>query len=155
MDQQLIADVNLAEGRRLTAYRDTRGFWTAGVGHKLPVGQDYTNIAYTPAQSDSWLASDLDVAEAQAARLDEWSMLNTPCRCNALVECVFNLGLGHWIIEFPHTRAALKVQDWNTAYTALLDSPEWISEVGFGRVNRLANYFLTGVYPLVNHGVKR
>ncbi len=146
MDPRLIADVNAAEGRRLTAYKDDRGFWTAGVGHKLDQSKDWTNVTFTAAQSDAWLAADLEAAQQQAATLPEWTRLDTACRQNAIVECVFNLGMGHWVAEFPNTRDAIMSSNWPSAYKNMLDSPEWIADVGLTRVTRLATYLLNGEY---------
>jgi GH24 family phage-related lysozyme (muramidase) len=147
MDQRLIADVNGAEGRRLTAYRDTLGYWTAGVGHKLDPSQDWTNVTFTAAQSDSWLEADLEADRQEATALPEWYSLDTSCRQNAVIEAVFNLGIGHWTTEFPHTRDAIMAHDWTGAYKGILASPEWIVTVGLARVTRLATYLLTGEYP--------
>lgn len=146
MDPRLIADVNLAEGRRLVAYRDPKGFWTAGVGHKLDQSRDWTNVVFSAAQCDAWLAADLQADQQQASILPEWGALDTPCRQNAIIEAIFNLGVGHWTTEFPHTRDAIMAKDWSGAYRNLLDSPEWIADVGITRVTRLANYLLTGSY---------
>jgi GH24 family phage-related lysozyme (muramidase) len=148
MDPQLIFDVNVAEGRKLVAYKDPLGNWTAGVGHLLfPQSVDWTGFVSTEAQVDSWLAKDLAVSQGECRGLPEWSQLNTPCRQNAMIECVFNLGIRHWFAEFPKTRTALFEQDWPRAHDHLLSSPEWVKQVGIERVSRLANYFLTGVYP--------
>jgi GH24 family phage-related lysozyme (muramidase) len=148
MDLRLISDVSAAEGRKLFAYRDTLGNWTAGVGHLLqPQSKDWTGFVITPAQSNSWLADDLATKQSECEGLLEWKSLNTPCRQNAMIECVFNLGVGHWTAEFPKTRASLLAQDWPAASDHLLASPKWIAQVGEGRVQRLANYFFYGVYP--------
>ena len=156
MDLRLISDVNGAEGRWLTAYQDTGGLWTIGVGHLLqPQSKDWTAYTITPLQSNAWLADDLDEAQLEAAGLPEWKSLygGTVCRQNALIECIFNLGVGHWTTQFPKTRAALLAQDWQMAHDHLLASPLWVRQVGIQRVTRLANYFLWGAYPDSTPGV--
>jgi GH24 family phage-related lysozyme (muramidase) len=148
MYESLIADLNQAEGRRLTAYKDKLGNWTIGVGHLLlPLSKDWTAYTISPAQSDAWLADDLSETQNECEPLNEWKDLNTTCRQNAVLECVFNLGIAHWITEFPKTRAALAAQDWQAAHDHLIASPEWVAEVGIDRVRRIANYMLYGNYP--------
>jgi GH24 family phage-related lysozyme (muramidase) len=148
MDPRLLVDTNLAEGRRLTAYKDDLGNWTAGVGHLLfPQSQDWTNYTISGPQSDAWLADDLASAQSECDGMLEWKVLDTVCRQNAMIECVFNLGIRHWFIKFPKTRAALLAKDWRAAHDHLIASPEWVAEVGIVRVTRLANYFLYGAYP--------
>jgi hypothetical protein len=107
----------------------------------------YVGQVITKALALYWLEGDLIDATNQAMSLPEWSALDTPCRRNAVVECVFNLGVGHWTSEFPRTRASIKAQAWPEAQANLLDSPLWIKDVGLGRVQRLANYLGSGFYP--------
>jgi GH24 family phage-related lysozyme (muramidase) len=151
-DPRLRRDVAFAEapgGRPvLRGYLDTRGVPTAGYGHTGPdvvVGQ-----LYTEQQCEDWLDADLDEATAEAQQLREWDFLDTDCRQNALIECVYNLGVNHWTAPpphgFPKTRAAMQRQDWPAVSANLLNSPEWIREVHLARVQRLAGYFLNGSY---------
>jgi GH24 family phage-related lysozyme (muramidase) len=149
MDPRLIQDVALAEAPGgvpvLLAYADGGGVPTVGFGHTGPgvvVGQ-----LYSSPQCEEWLAEDLGNAADQAESLPEWLKLDTPCRQNAVIECVFNLGVGHWTAKFPATRAAIQQQDWQSAHDNLLASPTWIKQVGLMRVQRLANYLLWGNYP--------
>jgi GH24 family phage-related lysozyme (muramidase) len=137
--------VSRAEGVRLVGYLDTKGVPTNGYGHTGP--NVYVGQVITKALALYWLEGDLIDATNQAMSLPEWSALDTPCRRNAVVECVFNLGVGHWTSEFPRTRASIKAQAWPEAQANLLDSPLWIKDVGLGRVQRLANYIGSGFYP--------
>lgn len=147
MDPRLLEDLTLAEGRRLTAYRDELGNWTIGVGHLLDQSRDWTNYTIAPAQSDAYLTQDLIMTQGECNALPEWSALNTPCRQNAVIECVFNLGIEHWTVEFPKTRAAIERKDWQAAHDHLIASPLWVKEVGIDRVKRIAGYLLWGAYP--------
>ena len=144
-DPRLLADIQRAEGCSLTAYRDTRGNWTIGYGHLLSDPPQWTTISQ--AAANALLATDVAARVVQAQSLPEWPSLDTPCRQNAVIECVFNLGLGHWRSEFPGTRSAIVSQNWQAAHDKLLQSPLWIAQVGIGRVTRLAQYLLLGQYP--------
>ena len=144
IDPRLVADVAAAEGCSLTAYRDTLGNWTIGYGHLLEDPPQWNTIDAGTARN--LLAQDLAARAAQAATLPEWPALDTPCRQNAVIECVFNLGLAHWE-GFHATRAAIQAGNWQSAHDNLLNSPTWIAQVHLPRVQRLANYLLWGAYP--------
>lgn len=143
-DQRLLHDVQSAEGCRLTAYKDTNGYWTIGYGHKLQSGIDWEGHEITQDTADQMLAMDLDEADEQAMNLPEMMGLNV-CRTNALIELVFNMGLAKWK-GFEHCRRAISQAQWEVAHDQLLDS-DWKSEVGEKRSQRLADYLLIGVYP--------
>lgn len=142
---QLLKDIEQAEGFRRVAYKDTRGFWTAGYGHKLAdQTKDWTGVEFDLDTIQQWLSGDLDNAALQARRSDEWNSLDTDARQNALVELIFNMGLGTWE-TFTRTRMFLSRQCWAYAAQALLES-KWAGEVGKTRSQRLANYILKGTF---------
>lgn len=154
IDPRLIADIRKAEGCPKdeatglpVAYRDGLGNWTGGYGHLLDQTIDWTGQTFGWDVVLQWLNDDLVEKTTQAQTLPEWSQLDTPCRQNAVIECVFNLGLEHWRSEFPGTRSAIGSQDWQSAHDNLLRSPLWIKQVGIGRVTRLALYLQWGAYP--------
>lgn len=149
LDPRLLNDLRFAEapgGKAvLIGYADGGGVPTNGYGH---TGADvYIGQVIGQAQADNWLNNDADSATAYAVTLPEWGSLDTPCRRNAIIECVFNLGFTKWKTLFPKTRAYIQTADWINAQQALLDSPLWISQVGLGRVSRLAGYIGSGSYP--------
>jgi len=143
-DPRLLADLQKAEGCRLVAYRDINGFWSLGYGHFLDQSIDWTGQEWTLDTARQTLALDVDGAAHDAASLPEWSQLDTPCRQNAVIELVFNMGLHTWT-TFKLTRAAIQAQDWQAAHDNLLIGP-WQSEVGPARSQRLAGYLLSGSY---------
>ncbi len=154
LDPRLLQDLRFAEAHggvpNLTAYKDTKGLWTIGYGHKFPDQTvDYTGTCITADRAEALLETDVAGSQLQAAQLGEWPHLDTPCRQNALIELVFNMGLGdayHGWKSFAHTRMAMVEQDWQTAHDQLLAS-KWMTDVGAVRANRIANYLLNGVYP--------
>ena len=146
IDPHLFADLKRAEGCKLIAYRDSRGLWTIGYGHLLDQSIDWTGHEITQATADSLFEQDIADRTAQAHTLPEWSALDTPCRQNAILEAVFNLGIGHWQSEFPKTRASIQAQSWTIAAANLRNSPTWIAQVGSARVNRIAGYLQLGSY---------
>jgi GH24 family phage-related lysozyme (muramidase) len=153
-DPRLLKDIKEAEGCPVdkpsglpVAYKDKLGNWTAGYGHLLIQTFDWTGHTWGWDTVDSWLLTDIQTRARQAMQTAEWQYLDTPCRCNAVVECIFNLGEKHWVDEFPATRASIRQQNWQESHDNLLASPLWIKQVGIARVTRLASYLLWGAYP--------
>jgi GH24 family phage-related lysozyme (muramidase) len=145
LDPRLERDIGVAEADKLTAYRDSLGFWTIGRGHLLtPQDHDWSGYTITPEQDEAYFDADIQQAIAFAHRLPEWKSCDTDCRRNALIELCFNMR-GKWL-KFIKTREAMERGDWQAAHDELLNS-EWAAEVHLSRANRLANYLLTGEYP--------
>lgn len=145
---RLESQIKQAEGIRTTAYRDSLGKWTGGVGHLLDQAKDWTGVKFTIAQISEWLESDINTAIAASSTLLEWPFLDTPARQEAVIELVFNMGLSHWK-GFAHARLFITKKDWLQASAALLDSA-WTKQVqpqGLdkpGRAKRLAYQLETG-----------
>lgn len=76
------------EGCKLTAYQDTGGVWTIGVGHTKGVKPGQT---ITMAEADAFLRADLADAESAVRRLFP---VTTQGQYDALVSFTFNLGEG-------------------------------------------------------------
>ena len=77
------------EGCRLSAYQDVRGIWTIGYGHTSGVHEGMT---CTQEQADRWLQQDTSFAAEAVNRLVHIQL--TQDEFNALVDFVFNLGIG-------------------------------------------------------------
>ncbi len=145
MDQRLVKDVKQAEGCKLTAYKDTLGYWTIGYGHLLPdQDRDWTGHTITQEQADLFLDEDLQAAYLRCIHLIEWPYLDTACRQNAVIELQYNMG-GKWV-KFYKTRLDIGNRDWKSAHDDLLNSL-WAKQVGKARSERIANYLLEGQYP--------
>ncbi len=175
--QQLLDDIDKAEGDPLEAYLDTAAppNWTIGRGHKLPrpmVGQSWKGFTISQAVSDRYLQEDILKVYPFVEKLEEWAHMDTPCRQNALRELAFNMR-GNFL-AFEQTRAAMIAGNWQAVHDGLLDS-KWAKQVQphefvsgtckicgaeeyvsgphdyckgrDGRATRLARYFLKGQYP--------
>jgi GH24 family phage-related lysozyme (muramidase) len=131
-------ELTIDEGKRLTAYRDSLGFWTIGIGHLL--GTKKTMDTITNLQCDSLFNEDLVKAEINLTKcFPEWETLDE-VRQRALINMSFNLG-GH-LKNFKKFLAALRVHDWDTAGIEMVDSL-WAGQVG-SRAHRLYNMIKTG-----------
>lgn len=154
IDSRLVKDIQGAESCKLTAYKDTNGFWTIGWGHKLPkpaTPEGWAGFTISQDVADRYLAEDIAASQRYSAKLPEFASCDTDCRQNALSELVFNMGAGTWQ-TFSSTRALVTAKNWQGVHDHLLASA-WAKEVqphGLdkpGRATRIAGYFLTGQYP--------
>jgi GH24 family phage-related lysozyme (muramidase) len=154
IDRRLAVDIDASESDRLIAYLDTNGNWTCGRGHLMPrpaPGRTWDGFTVVQSTSDKWFSTDIMNAILLASRWPEFASCDTECRKNALREIAFNMG-GRWV-QFGPTRELITKQEWQGVHDHLLASA-WAKEVqphGFdkpGRATRIANYFLTGEYPI-------
>lgn len=136
--------LTLDEGLRLTAYRDTVGKWTIGVGHLL--GDEPRMSRITEAEAMALLDADIVTAEVLVQKLvpmihfDDYTH-EYKVRFEALTNMAFNLG--NRLGNFVKFLAAVNNKDWDTAAREMLDSV-WAGQVG-GRARRLADEIRTGV----------
>ena len=138
----LADDLKHDEGCRLTAYRDTLGVWTIGVGHAHVA----EGTAWTATECDAQLAADIVHAEALLdAHAAWWRDLDDP-RQDVMVNLCFNMGWGdgtRGLSSFKATLRSIEAGDYGKAAEGLLAS-RWATEV-HGRATRLAVQLRTGV----------
>lgn len=84
--------IKTAEGLRLAAYKDQRGLWTCGYGHRIGVTP---NTTCTPEIADAWLLQDTQAVERYLNASLPPSV--TQAQFSALVSFVFNIGIGEFI----------------------------------------------------------
>lgn len=79
------------EGRRATAYRDTAGLWTIGIGHLIkPTESHLLSATLSDAEIDALFAKDIAWAEEATSRL--FPGITRQNQFDALVSFVYNLG---------------------------------------------------------------
>ncbi len=87
------AAIRQREGCRLSAYRDSRGIWTIGVGHvNMTPPAVHAGMRITEAEADAFLADDLAPVEATIAKHVRVPL--TQNQCDALASLGFNIGDG-------------------------------------------------------------
>ena len=79
------------EGEKLTAYRDSKGVWTIGVGHTRTAK---AGMEITTQESSRLLKADLKDAENAVNRLVKLTLNQN--QFDALVSLVFNIGSGNF-----------------------------------------------------------
>lgn len=106
------------EGLRLTAYTDTLGFWTIGWGHRM-IKSEYSEISFAEAQK--LLEKDIEIAEDGLAHLFPYWHLFSDNRQAALLDMVFQLGVGG-LGHFKKALAHIHKSEWILASADFMDS---------------------------------
>lgn len=139
------------EGERLTAYRDSLGFWTIGVGHLLPrpKSPEWAGYRITKEESDRLFDKDLNHHVALVAKYASWAMAFDEVRRYVIFDMTFNLGVepfdGDGYKDWPIFVRQLRANDWAAA-AANMRSTLWARQVK-GRAERLARMIETGAWP--------
>lgn len=132
------------EGFRNTAYQDTLGVWTIGVGHTGPEVHD--GLTWSDAQV--WDALDHDIAKKTnevVYALPWFGQLNEP-RQAVLLQMAFQMGT-RGLLQFAKTLAAIHDGKWDEASKAMLLS-KWAQQTP-NRADRLARQMKSGDWVMV------
>lgn len=150
-EQLLVAELRRDEGEELTAYMDTMGLWTVGVGHLIdpkrgadpaPFGVDLRGGGkITAAQSEMLLMLDIKSKMAELDRRLPWWRGLSDARQRVLLNMAFNLGTDG-LLGFKNTLAAVQSGRYQDAARGMLSS-KWASQV-HGRADRLAAMMVQG-----------
>lgn len=133
--EQLLEQLIRHEGLELKPYKCTSDKLTIGVGRNL---QD---VGITKEEALLLLKNDVENVEQQLKHYMPWSESLDPVRRAALINFVFNVGIGT-AMKFENAMEALKQSDYDTAAAELLDS-RWSTQVG-SRAQELATQIRTG-----------
>ena len=117
----LQAELQRDEGVQDVMYRDTRGFWTVGVGHCLSIPQSQFTIS-------ALFQDDTNGAEAALDAKWPWWRNLSQVRQRVMMGLMFNMGTGT-LSGFPKFLAAMESGDWQTA-SAELGNSAYAREVG-------------------------
>lgn len=128
-----------SEGFRESAYQDTQGMWTIGIGRMI---DSRAGGKITPAEALFLLSNDMDTAERELDENLGWWRVLDPIRASVLLEMAFNLGLPK-LLKFTNTLEAVQSKRWDDAARGMLDSL-WADQVG-ERAVRLAEMMRTGL----------
>lgn len=137
-DEKLIAELRRDEGTVASAYQDSLGYWTIGVGRLIDKrkGGKLSND-----EIDYLLANDITRFVNELDKKHPWWRELNPVRQRVIVNMTFNMGIG-WITEFKNTVAAIKRGDYKAAAAGMRASL-WAKQVK-GRATRLAKMMETG-----------
>lgn len=151
---KLEAELTRDEGKRLKAYRDTKGKWSIGIGHNLtdcgtePLPRGLLDVlanGINEAENDLLFDHDINRAEADLDRCLPWWRSLDPVRQRVMLNMCFNMGIGdknHGLLSFVNTLGMIQRKEYSRAGAAMLNS-KWAKEVGM-RADRLADMMTTG-----------
>lgn len=142
-DPELIAQLKVDEGLRLTAYKDTVGVWTIGYGHAHVA----PGTVWTQAQAEAQLIEDVLEHNAELAAALPWINGLDPVRRRVLQNMAFNLGVGSaatgkGLLGFKNTLEFVRTGQYEKATAGMLNS-KWAKQVG-NRAVRLAKQMKDG-----------
>lgn len=142
IDRKRLADqLVIHEGCKLSAYQDSLGYWTIGIGRLI---DERKGGGITTEEAFYLLSRDIDRALEDARKLPFFEQLSA-VRQNAIVELVFSMGLPT-LKEFRRMLAALTARNYDKAAVELKDS-KWAGQVGPTRSGRLIRMIQEGVWP--------
>jgi lysozyme len=133
--QQLMAQLNIDEGRRKRIYPDTKGKITGGVGRNL------SDRDFSEDEIDLMLQNDVRIVLQSLDKTYPWWRGMTEARQQVLANMTFNLGLPK-LSAFKKFLAALQSGRWEMAADEMMNS-QWASDVG-DRAVRLAKHMREG-----------
>ncbi len=129
MREELIGQLIRHEGIRFTAYQDSLGYWTIGVGRNV----DKRGGGLNTAEALYLLNNDIDrVCLALDNEIPFWRRLSD-VRQRVLADMCFNLGIAG-LLKFHNFLGALKNGNYAEAADEMLDSL-WGRQVGVRAVN--------------------
>lgn len=141
MTPYLAADIEHEEGRKLTAYHDSGGVLTIGVGHTGPdvrAGQTITNT-----QADAYLRGDMAEAVRELDRTQPWWRHMDDIRQDVMVQMMFQMGPDR-LGRFVDTIKAAQRGDYARAADCMIKS-KWATSDSPARARRMAMQMRSGV----------
>lgn len=121
LKNQLIYD----EGVRSSAYKDSEGYLTIGVGRLI---DENKGGKLSADEIEYLLDNDIDKVINQTIREFDWYDDLSDIRQEVILNMIFNLGLGG-MKKFKNMITALKRHNWEDASREMLDS-KWSGQVG-------------------------
>ena len=126
--ERLKKQIKLNEGIRKTAYQDTLGNWTIGVGHliKLPDEEYLIDAKLNDLEVDQIFITDLNQAIDDARKFIDANSIPDEA-FEVVVDMAFNLGLPK-LLKFKNFQQALREKDFVKASEEMLDS-RWAKQL--------------------------
>lgn len=140
MKSELIKQLRRDEGEVLTAYQDSLGFWTLGIGRLIDKRK---GGGITSEEASYLLNNDIDRCHAELLRNAPWMALLDHARLGVMLNMSFQLGVAG-LLGFKNTLAMVRRGDYEGASTGMLNSL-WARQTP-ERAKRLANQMRTGVW---------
>ncbi len=139
-DEMFMSRLVEHEGIKPSAYQDSMGYWTIGIGTLI---DERKGGKLTSEECFYLCRNRLNLRRNDLLKYD-WFVKQDIIRQNALVELAFNMGV-RGLLGFKKMLSALTVNNYALAAKELLDSA-WAVQVGVARASDLHYRILTGRY---------
>ena len=139
--QPLLNQMKLHEDTKESAYQDSLGYWTIGVGRLIDARK---GGKLSPDEIDYLLTNDLHKAHEELTKFPWYNAIDNEVRKDVLVELAFNMGVPH-LLEFTDTIKAIENKQFGKACDCLRASL-WAKQVKANRVNDICYRLMNGAY---------
>lgn len=126
------------EGKRRSAYQDTLGYWTIGVGRLI---DERKGGGLSDAEIDLLLTNDIAAKTAELEAALPWFGRLSEQRQAVLIQMAFQMGTAG-LLKFTETVGAIRDERWAHAAACMQDSL-WAKQTP-ERAKRLARQIETG-----------
>lgn len=128
------------EGKRKSAYKDSLGWWSIGIGRLIDARK---KAGLSQEEMIYLLKNDIETARKPLEKL-EWFNKLDKVRQEVFIELCFNMGYDN-LMKFKRTIGAVKEGKYEVAAEYLLESL-WARQVKSRRANNVAKRLRTGRY---------
>lgn len=135
----LTKQLNRDEGRRRSAYKDSKGYLTIGVGRLIDAKK---NGGLSDDEMDYLLRNDIERVEKEVLKKLPWASNLNPARLGVLLNMAFQMG-PRGLLGFKNTLAMIKSGDYEGAAAGMLNS-KWARYDSPNRAKRLSTQMKTG-----------
>ncbi len=141
-NMQLLKNKIIAhEALKTTLYKDSKGYWTIGIGHLI----DPAKGGKLSVNACMFILGE-DIAEAQSKLMHySWYVNLDEVRQGMLIEQCFNIGMDG-VLKFTDMIASIMKKDYLQASKDFLNSVE-AKEIGHVRADDMAYRLCFGKYP--------
>jgi len=140
VDEQLIAKIVEHEGIRTSAYQDSLGYWTIGIGRLIDARK---GGRLTTDECFFLLENDIKSVKSELVRYS-WYNKQNETRKGVLIEMAFNLGT-KGLVNFKKMIACIDSGNFEGAVKEMADS-KWATQIGAGRLKDLQSRMKLGYY---------
>lgn len=153
-DNEMIQRFIRHEGCELMPYKDTKGYWTIGIGRcfeKNPLTLEEKKVCgdymhgITKNAAFYLLRHDIEKAKKECSRSIPFFNKLDAERRYCLIDMCFQMGKG--LLGFKKMLRAMGVGNWEEAYKECLDS-DYARNDSPSRAKRIANTIKTGVFRI-------
>ena len=137
---KLFDQLKVDEGCVLTAYQDSLGIWTIGIGRNIDKAH---GGGITMDEALYLFQNDLAKVDRQLSAFT-WYTDQDSVRQAALCNMAFNIGI-NGLLHFPHFLSDMAAKDYPEAIKELTGTP-WHHQVGV-RADRIIALISTGAWP--------